>query len=119
MPRTHAQASPASSSLFSVDDMLDVTNIGPSDLSEDGQWLAMATASLRDRIGVDNYRFGDPTYIAPQLARVWVIDTRNAATREVFADKRQVRALHWSPDGKHLAMLVLNGQVYEPAIWDG
>ena len=119
VPRTHAQASPASSSLFSVDDMLDVTNIGPSDLSEDGHWLALATASLRDRIGVDNYRFGDPTYIAPQLARVWVIDTRNAATREVFADKRQVRALHWSPDGKHLAMLVLNGQVYEPAIWDG
>src|SRR4029079_18898388 len=32
--------------------------------------------------------------------------------------KRPVRAPRWSPDGKRLAMLIFNGDVFEPAIWD-
>jgi hypothetical protein len=56
-------AAPAGTSIpFTVDDMLAVSNISISALSDDGQWLAATSSSLRDRIGVDNHRFGDPTY---------------------------------------------------------
>jgi len=105
-------------SAFTVDDLLDVKNLGVADLSDDGRWIAATAASLRDRIGVDNYRFGDPTYVAPALTEVWVVDTQTAKTQKLFQDKRQVRALKWSPDGSRLALLALKQKVFEPMIWE-
>jgi hypothetical protein len=51
-------------SRFTVEDMLDVANVTVADVSADGHWIAATSSSLRDRIGIDNSRFGDPTYIA-------------------------------------------------------
>ncbi|HEY7546473.1 MAG TPA: hypothetical protein VID27_16405, partial [Blastocatellia bacterium] len=105
-------------SIFTVDDMLDVVSVNISDLSSDGRWLAAQASTLRDRIGIDNYRFGDPTYIAPQLSEVWIIDTQSAKTQKLFADKRQVRLLRWSPDASRLAFFLLKGDRYEPMVWE-
>ncbi|MFN0085994.1 MAG: prolyl oligopeptidase family serine peptidase [Blastocatellia bacterium] len=103
---------------FAVDDMLDVVNVSLGDLSEDGRWAAATAAALRDRIGIDNTRFGDPTYFGPADADVLVIDTRTGMTQRVFSAKRQVRQMKWSPDGSRLAMLVLEGESFTPMIWD-
>src|SRR5262245_20872174 len=103
---------------FTVDDMLDGVNLGASDLSDDGRWLAVTTSTLRDRIGVDNYRFGDPTYAAPQKADLLVIETQTGKIQRVFPDKQQLRSIRWSPDATKLAMLVLNGEMFTPVIWD-
>jgi len=100
-------------SAFTVDDLLDVKNFSVADLSDDGRWIAATAGSLRDRIGVDNYRFGDPTYIAPALTEVWIIDTQTAKAQTLFQDKRQVRALKWSPDGSRLALLALRQNIFE------
>lgn len=105
-------------SAFSVDDLLDVVNVNASDLSDDGLWLAATTTSLRDRIGIDNHRFGDPTYIAPSLVQVWIIDTQTGKARKLFDEKRQVRGLKWSPGASRLALFVLKGDVFEPVIWE-
>src|SRR5262252_7528778 len=92
--------------------VLDAAVVTIGDLSADGRWLAGTTITTRDRIGIDNTRFQDPTYIAPSAAVVWVVETATGTTRKVFAEKRQVRALKWSPDGSRLAMLVLNNGLY-------
>ena len=105
-------------SAFTTDDLIDVKNITVADLSDDGRWVAATATSLRDRIGVDNYRFGDPTYIAPALAEVWIIDTQTEKTLKLFPDKRQVRALKWSPDGTRLALLALRQNVFELMVWE-
>ncbi len=105
-------------SAFTTDDLLDVKNITVADLSDDGRWVAATAGSLRDRIGIDNYRFGDPTYIAPSLAEVWIIDTQTEKTQKLFPDKRQVRALKWSPDGTRLALLALRQNVFELMVWE-
>src|SRR5262245_29336615 len=120
IPDSNAQNQPSGFALsaFTVDDLLDVKNFGIADLSLDGRWIAATAASLRDRIGVDNYRFGDPTYVAPALTEVWVIDTQTAKTQKLFQDKRQVRGLKWSPDGSRLALLALKQNVFEPMIWE-
>jgi dipeptidyl aminopeptidase/acylaminoacyl peptidase len=114
---TSASAS-AQQSPFTVDDMLDVVNVNVADLSEDGKWIVATAASLRDRIGIDNSRFGDPTYNAPALADVLVIDTLTGKTQKVFASRRQARGLTWSPDGNRLAMLLLEGDGFKPVIWE-
>ncbi len=103
---------------FTVDDLLDVMNVSVADVSDDGRWVAATAASLRDRIGVDNYRFGDPTYFAPSNADVLIIDAQLGKTQKLFTEKRQVRQLKWSPDGSRLAMLQLKGDLFEPTIWE-
>jgi dipeptidyl aminopeptidase/acylaminoacyl peptidase len=113
----HATAQ-TTSSAFTVDDLLDVANVNIADLSDDGRWLAVTSGSLRDRIGIDNHRFGDPTYIAPALVDVSIIDTQTAKSQKLFPSKRQVRGLQWSPDGGKLALFVLKGDAFEPTIWD-
>jgi len=103
---------------FSVDDMLDVRTVNIAALSDDGHWLAATSSSLRDRIGIDNHRFGDPTYIAPNRQDLLVIDTQSGTSRKVFADRRQVAGLVWSPAGTRLAMLAMSGAGLVPVIWD-
>jgi hypothetical protein len=103
---------------FTVDDLLDVTNVSVADVSDDGRWIAAAAGSLRDRIGIDNSRFGDPTYFAPANTDVLVVDAQTGKSQKLFGEKRQVRQMKWSPDGSRLAMLVFNGDLFEPAIWE-
>ncbi|MFN0108593.1 MAG: prolyl oligopeptidase family serine peptidase [Blastocatellia bacterium] len=103
---------------FTVDDLLDVTNVSVADVSDDGRWIAATSASLRDRIGVDNSRFGDPTYFAPSNTDVLVIDAQTGKSQKLLKEKRQVRQMKWSPDGNRLAMLIFNGEQFEPAIWE-
>jgi dipeptidyl aminopeptidase/acylaminoacyl peptidase len=117
-PAASVNSSAAASSDFSINDLLDVANINVADLSNDGRWIAATTGSLRDRIGIDNRRFGDPTYVAPSLVDVLVIDTQTAKAQRLFPAKRQVRGLKWSPDASRLALFVLNGDGYEPTIWE-
>jgi len=98
--------------------VLDVVNPTIAALSDDGRWLAITTSSQRDRIGIDNSRFGDPTYIAPSVADVLVIETTSGRSQKVFQQKVQTRGFKWSPDGGHLAMFVLKGDLWEPTIWE-
>ena len=108
----------ADTSRFSVDDALDVTTVGATDLTDDGRWLAAITASRRDALGADFSRDGDPTYVAPRRARVWVIDTQSGERRAVFPAPENAKSPVWSPDGRSLALLVVRGDRFEPVIWD-
>lgn len=111
-------ASAASAGVFTVDDLLHVANAAVSDVSADGRWVAITVSSLEDRIGVDNHRYGDPTYIAPHKMDVLVVDTRSGASTKLFPSRTQVKGLSFSPDGKHLALLVQRNDAFELRIWD-
>jgi dipeptidyl aminopeptidase/acylaminoacyl peptidase len=103
---------------YTIQDVLDNPSTNAAALSGDGRWLVMTTASLRDRIGIDNHRYGDPTYIAPSSAEISVVDTRGSAARKLFTDKRQARAFEWSPDASRLAFLLREGDAFKPVIWE-
>jgi len=103
---------------FTVDDVLDVRNVSAGDLSDDGRWLVITTASLRDRLGGDQSRFGDPTYVAPGVAEISVVDTRTGENRRLFTDKRQARGFAWSPDGSQLAFLLREGDGFRLVLWE-
>jgi len=107
-------------SLFTAEDGLDIVSYTALDLTSDGRWLAALSASRRDGLGVDYRRDGDPTYVRPALSRAWVIDTKSAAARAIFPDKRNVRGARWSPDGARLALLVLEPKSgnFQPVIWE-
>ncbi len=105
-------------SKFTVDDLLDVVNMNVADLSDDGQWLVAPSGTLRDRIGYDNHRVGDPTYLTPVVLDVWIIETQTGKKQKLFQAKRQAWGFKWSPDGSRLALFVRKGDVMEPMIWE-
>src|SRR5262245_18088643 len=64
--------------------VLDVATVTVGDLSADGKWLAATSGSLRDRIGIDNSRFQDPSYVAPSVSDVLIIETASGRTQKIF-----------------------------------
>jgi dipeptidyl aminopeptidase/acylaminoacyl peptidase len=113
-----ATAQGSRQSAFTPDDALDVVSHRVLDLSDDGRWLAAAASTRRAGLGVDYRRDGDPTYVRPGAARLWVADTRSGEQVAVFGDARNIRSAAWSPDASRLAVLVLRDDRFEPVIWD-
>jgi dipeptidyl aminopeptidase/acylaminoacyl peptidase len=113
--RAQAQSS---QSTFTAEDALNINAYAIADLTDDGRYLVVTNTVRRDSYGQDFRRDGDPTYTRGIPVRLLVIDTRTGAIQPVFPDKRPVKAVSWSPDGKRLAMLLYNGDVFEPTIWD-
>jgi dipeptidyl aminopeptidase/acylaminoacyl peptidase len=111
-------AAASASAFFTASDALEITSYAVGDLTDDGRWLAVTASLRRDSYGADYRRDGDPTYVRANPVRLMVVDTRSGTTQPVFADKRTVRAMRWAPDGRRLAMLMLTGEFFEPAIWD-
>src|SRR4029079_11126801 len=111
-PAAYAQASAAqqasrapASAYVTADDALEVNTYAIADVSDDGRWVALTQAVRRDSYGTDYRHDGDPTYVHPSPVRLWSVDSRTGERRAVFADKRAVRGMRWSPDGNHLALL--------------
>jgi dipeptidyl aminopeptidase/acylaminoacyl peptidase len=98
--------------------VLDTVTAAAGDLSPDGKWLAATMGSLRGRIGIDNTRFQDPTYTAPSVVDVVIIDTSTGKSQNVFAGKQQVRGFKWAPDSSRLAFFALKDGVFAPMLWE-
>jgi len=108
----------AATPVFTADDALEINSATIADMSDDGRWLAFTQSVRRDGYGNDYRHDGDPTYVHPTPVRLWSVDARTGQRQAVFPDKRAVRGMRWSPDGSQLAMLVWNGDAFEPAVWN-
>lgn len=103
---------------FTPDDALDVQTLSVEDVTPDGGLVAVTIRTHRDRLNVDHFRFGDPTYVAPSLERLAVIDTRTGAEIPVFDDRVQVDDVAFSPDGRTLAWIRWDGAEHRLETWD-
>lgn len=102
---------------FVPEDALGIVSYTIGDLSEDGRYIAATSSVRRDAFGTDYRRDGDPTYVRGAPTRVLLIDTKSGQSTPIFTEPKSVRVMRWSRDGTRLAMLVFNGDVYEPVIW--
>ncbi len=93
---------------FSAEDVIKVVTVSVLDLSDDGARVAVALRRTIDNADTDNYRSGDPTYVAPSRAQLQIIDTGSGAKQEPFKGLLSVRQAAWSHDGKRLAILVID-----------
>jgi len=102
-----AGSRPVSQSLepFAAADMLKVATAQVLDLSEDGRLVALTVRRLQDNAETDHRRFNDPSYVAPSMVDVLVVDTRTGATARPFSNLMNVRQGAWSRDGARLALL--------------
>lgn len=105
-------AAQTSGRAFTTEDALDVRTARIADVTEDGLRVALIVQTRRGRSGVDHMRFGDPTYAAPSLGELLVIDTGSGEERSLFREPVQVREPVWSPDGSRLAFFRLDGDAW-------
>ena len=103
---------------FTTQDALDVRGGRIAAVTPDGRWAALTVQTRRDRSGVDHFRYGDPTYVAPSLGEILALDTETGESRSLFRDRVQVRAPAWSPDGTRLAFFLLRGDAFRLMIHD-
>jgi acylaminoacyl-peptidase len=102
---------------FVPEDVLGIVSYNVGDLTDDGRFIAATSSVRKETFGQDFRRDGDPTYVRAPLNRVLLIDTKTGQQTPIFAEKKGVRGMRWSPDGSRLAMLVFNGDVFEPVVW--
>ncbi len=114
---TTSNATKAAAPTFVPDDALGIVTYSVGDMTDDGRYVAATTSLRKDAFGQDFRRDGDPTYVRGALTKVTLLDTKSGTSSPIFADMKSVRAMRWSPDGARLAMLVFNGDVYEPVLW--
>ncbi len=103
---------------FTTEDALDVRTLRIADVTDDGRWVAATVQTRRGRSGVDHFRYGDPTYIAPSLGELLVVDTRVGEVRSLFQSREQLRSPTWSPDGARLAFFRLVGDAWRLVVYD-
>jgi hypothetical protein len=109
-------ATPADS--LSARDLLDVATATVADLSDDGRWIALTTSRRRDALGIVAARDGDPSYLRVVPVELYAVDARTLERRAVFAGKRPVRAMTWSPDGTRLAYLEVVDDRSRIVVWE-
>src|SRR5215471_20021867 len=102
-----AQGGPAK---FSAEDMLKVVTASIQALTDDGRLVAITERRALENAETDNYRFGDPTYVAPSAVRFVVIDTETRQRNFPLGDRLvNLRQAAFSRDGKRLAVIVASG----------
>jgi dipeptidyl aminopeptidase/acylaminoacyl peptidase len=102
-----ALATPHAQSLepMSAEDTLKVQTAAILDLSEDGRFVAIGARRLYDNAETNHRRYGDPTYFAPSMVELRVIDTRSGASEKIGKGLMNVRQAAFSRDGSKLAIL--------------
>ncbi len=101
---TYSQKTP-----FTSQDALNVKRFSYVAMTDDGLWVAGGIRSQMDRMDVDHFRFGDPSYIAPYTQELILINSQTGEKRSVTPAKSIIAALQFSPDGKNLGYLKYEG----------
>ena len=102
-----ALTAPAAQSLdpLSAEDILNVRTVTVLDLSDDGRRVAVGVRKLADNATTDHRRYGDPTYFAPTLVELMVIETTTGAAERVGKGLLNVRQAAWNSAATKLAFL--------------
>lgn len=115
---SQVQAQQPAARSFGIDDALNVRSSRIEEVSADGRWVALTVRVRRDALGIDNSRYGDPTYVTPALAEFQLIDATNGQTRSILPGKVQVRGATFTKDGTKLAFFVQKGDDWAVDVYD-
>ena len=113
-----APASARQMQSFTTEIALDVKSPRIVAMTEDGRRIAVTVRTRGGRVDVDHGRFGDPTYVAPSLETVMVIDTHSGDRVWLHEQPAQVSDFTWSPDGSRLAYLLFTGDDFSLRVFD-
>lgn len=102
-----ALTAPAAQSLdpITAEDILNVRTANVLDFSDNGRRVAIGARRLYDNAEINHRRYGDPTYFAPSMVELLVIDTTTGASDRVGSGLMNVRQAAFTSNGSRLALL--------------
>src|SRR5688500_5747314 len=102
-----ALTAPAAQSLnpITAEDILNVRTANVLDFSDDGRRVAIGARRLYDNAETNHRRYGDPTYFAPSMVELLVIDTTTGGADRVGRGLMNVRQAAFTGNGSRLAVL--------------
>lgn len=112
-PWTTEPAAAQEAQHFTTEVALDVRSPQIAAVTDDGGRAVVVVRTRRGRVDVDHERYGDPTYVAPAMTAVTVVDTRTGERTWLHEQPAQVSGFTWSPDGSRLAYLRYDGARHE------
>ncbi|MCP4709550.1 MAG: S9 family peptidase [Planctomycetes bacterium] len=98
--------------LFTIDDYFKVKSMRVSGMTKDGQWLICSFSTSSDRLARDNYRYADPTYVAPSLSEMKLMNTTTGEQLDLYEGKRQISGFTMSEDEMQVAYFEVKGDEY-------
>ena len=102
-----ALTAPGAQSLdpITAEDILNVRTANVLDFSDDGRRVAIGVRRLYDNAETNHRRYGDPTYFAPSMVELLVIDTTTGGADRVGRGLMNVRQAAFTTNGSRLAVL--------------
>lgn len=108
----------AQESLFTAVDAFNMVNESARDMTTDGRYLVMTSASRKDRSGADHKRYRDPSYVSPSFTDLRVLDTETGESWSLFGEKIILTAMDLSPDNSKLAVIIYRDNEYRLYLYD-
>lgn len=105
---------------FTAEDILKVTTLTVFDFSEDGRRVAAGARRLYDNAETNHRRYGDPTYFAPNMSELLIVDTQTGAIDRPSKTLMNIRQASWTRDAARLALLTASetaGGLPQTALW--
>jgi dipeptidyl aminopeptidase/acylaminoacyl peptidase len=90
---------------ITAEDILNVRTATVLDFSDDGRRVAIGARRLYDNAETNHRRYGDPTYFAPSMVALLVIDTTTGGADRVGRGLMNVRQAAFTGNGSRLAVL--------------
>jgi dipeptidyl aminopeptidase/acylaminoacyl peptidase len=103
---------------FTIEDALEIRTTRIDDVSRDGRWTAFSVRIRRDQLGVNNERYGDPSYVTPTPGEFELVEANGGAPRHIVPGKVQVRGATFTKDGSKLAFFLMKGDNWALDIYD-
>lgn len=95
----------AQKTIFTPEDALNLISESVRDMTDDGKYIVITSATRRDRMGTDHKRYRDPSYVSPSFANIRVMDTETGNSWPVFDEKVILSGIDISPDNRKLALM--------------
>jgi dipeptidyl aminopeptidase/acylaminoacyl peptidase len=103
---------------FTPDEMLEVESVNITDITNDGRFAAVTSSNQRNRLGIDHFRFADPTYVQQRTSRLYVLNTENGEQHDVTGSPEVIQSMAWSPDNRTLAVILMDDQQVTLQMYD-
>ncbi len=103
---------------FTSQDALSIRIFDIQEVSESGEWIAGKVLGLRNRLNIDHFRFGDPSYVPPYTSELLLINSDTGEKRTIEPSNSIIGPIAFSPNEEYLAYLKYENKEYQLYVHD-
>ena len=108
----------AQKTVFTPGDALNLVSENIREMTDDGKYIVLTSATRKDRLGIDHKRYRDPSYENPSFTELAIMNTETGNSWPVFDKKVILSGMDISPDNTRLAVMIYENGSYQVYVYD-